>query len=379
MKFKYDFEYLIHLLYAAIHDVQPQEKPDNISFKNVFELGKEHEVGNIAFLSVDKLEVKPDEELYNEWQVFYYHSVQRNARQLAQYTALTQLLTENKIRWTEAQGTITKTLYPLPEWRMMSDIDFLVDVENLGKIKELMTARGYRVSEHTENELNVYPENASGIEFHTEFFTEFYEGSFERYSGSINHPFEHAVPDENNEYKWVLDLTHYYLYSLLHTIKHFEYAGCGIRRILDLYYLNKELSDKVDNEYISEMLEKNNFTELNDKLFQLERYWFEDEMPSVDLTETALDVLNSGNHGTRDIHLRNNIRRDSEDGAANAKRRKIASFLFPSLEHLYEGHPEFKEKGYSLHKSRFYRLIYNFKPSELKRMLDYFKRIIKSK
>ena len=382
MKIRYDFEYLIHLIYCAINGLQPEEKPEGIEFSDVFALGKEHEVGNIAFISVEKLTNKPDAGLYNEWKVYYYHSVQRNARQLAEYNELCRLLTENKIRWTEAQGTITKTLYPTPEWRMMSDIDFLVDVESLGRIKELMESLGHKVVESDENELNVYPENATSVEFHTEFFTEFYKGSFERYSGAINSPFSHAQPDENNEYKWVLDTTHYYLYSLLHVIKHFEYAGCGIRRILDLYILKEKLSDKVDTEYIDGILQKYNFTELAEKLFQLEGYWFEGKTPEIDLaelTETALDILNSGNHGINDIQLRNSIRRDSTDSATNAKLRKVKSFIFPSLEDLYDGHPEFREKGYSLAKSRLYRALYNFKPSELKRMLTYFKRIKESK
>ncbi|MBR3149416.1 MAG: nucleotidyltransferase family protein [Eubacterium sp.] len=379
MEFRYDFEYLVHLIYCALNDAQPEEKPDDVSFDDVFLLGKEHEVGNIAFLSVQKLNNKPSEELYNEWQVFYYHSIQRNARQLAEYNALTKLLSDNKIRWTEAQGTITKKYYPLPEWRMMSDIDLLVDVENLDKISALMSSLGHKVLDYSENELNVFPEKGTEIEFHTEFFTEFYKGSFERYSGAINHPFEHAVPDEENEYKWVLDDTYYYLYSLLHTIKHFEYAGCGIRRILDLYILKNKLEDKVDMDYISAKLDEFDFTPLYEKLLQLEAYWFEGKEPECDLTETVKDIIMSGNHGVEDIHLRNALRRDSEDGINKAKRRRIREFLFPPIEHIYEGHPEYKEKGYSLFKCRLYRALENLKPSEIKRMINYFIRIKKSK
>ncbi len=380
MEIRYDFEYLVHLIYCAVHDLQPQEKPEGISFENVFLLGKEHEVANIAFLSVDKLNNKPDSELYNEWQVFYFHSVQRDARQLEQYTKLTALLTENKIRWTEAQGTVTKTLYPTPDSRMMSDIDLIVDVSSLEKIEELMNEKGWRVEKYHENELNVFPDGESEIEFHTEYFSEFYKGSTLRYSGAINSPFEHAVPSEENEYKYIQDDTHYYLYSLLHTIKHFEYAGCGIRRILDLYFLKKELADKVDNEYIDALLEKYDFTENAEKLYQLEAYWFEGAKTSIDLTETAIDVLKSGNHGIYEIHLRNSLRREAKDGGLKkAKRRKIISFLFPPIETIYEGHPEYKEKGYSLFKCRVLRAAENLKLSRIKRMFSFFRRVKKSK
>ena len=380
MEIRYDYQYLVHLIYCAVHDLQPQEKPQDVSFANVFSIGKVHEVANIAFLSVQKLNTKPDNELYNEWQVFYFHSVQRNARQVAQYGMLTDLLTQNNIRWTEAQGTITKTFYPSPELRMMSDIDFIVDAENIGKIKALMLERGVEVHQAYDNELNAYPEKETAIEFHTEFFKEFYKGSGERYSGAISHPFDHSVPSADNPCKYILDDTHFYLYSLLHTVKHFEYAGCGIRRILDLYYLQKALYDKVDKDYINSVLEKYDFAENAGKLFALERYWFEGETPESDLTETIRDIVMSGNHGSDDIHLRNDLRRVAADSSlAKAKRSRIKNFLFPTLEDLYEGHPEYKEKGYSLAKARFMRAVENFSPRRLKYMFSFFNRVKKSK
>lgn len=378
MVISYDFEYLIHLIYCAIHDLQPEEKPEQISFENVFLLGKEHEVGNIAFLSVEKLKNKPDAELYNEWQVFYYHSVQRDARQLAQYSDLCNLLSENKIRWTEAQGTVTKTYYPTHDSRMMSDIDLIVDVSSLGKIESLMVQRGYEVKKIHENELNVYPENETEIEFHTEYFSEFYKGSLLRYSGAINSPFDHAVQSEENEYKYVQSDTYYYLYSLLHTIKHFEYAGCGIRRILDLYFVEKALGDKVDRKVINNALEQYGFAENANKLFKVERYWFEGEKPDSDLRETIIDILQSGNHGNSDIKLRNSLRRDADDGMAKAKLRRVKNFLFPSLEELYEGHPDYKEKGYSLFRCRLYRALSHLNPKQILKMFRFFKRIKKS-
>ncbi|MBE6720745.1 MAG: hypothetical protein E7571_08875 [Ruminococcaceae bacterium] len=378
MVIRYDFEYLIHLIYCAIHDLQPEEKPEQISFENVFLLGKEHEVGNIAFLSVEKLENKPDAELYNEWQVFYYHSVQRDARQLAQYSDLCNLLSENKIRWTEAQGTVTKTYYPTHDSRMMSDIDLIVDVSSLGKIESLMVQRGYEVKKIHENELNVYPENETEIEFHTEYFSEFYKGSLLRYSGAINSPFDHAVQSEENEYKYVQSDTYYYLYSLLHTIKHFEYAGCGIRRILDLYFVEKALGDKVDRKVINNALEQYGFAENANKLFKVERYWFEGEKPDSDLIETIIDILQSGNHGNSDIKLRNSLRRDADDGMAKAKLRRVKNFLFPSLEELYEGHPDYKEKGYSLFRCRLYRALSHLNPKQILKMFRFFNRIKKS-
>ena len=142
----------------------------------------------------------------------------------------------------------------------------------------------------------------------------------------------------------------------------YETAGCGIRRILDLYYLKTKLGDSIDSEYIDSVLEKYDFTENAHKLITLSKFWFERIEPDIDLTDTIIDVLRSGNHGTTDIKLRNDLYRDAADSLSKAKRRKVKDFLFPPKEVLLEGYPELEGKDYSLFAMRLYRIKKNFTP-----------------
>lgn len=63
-KFKNECKYLVHLIKCALQDKEPTEIPKNLSFDKVFEYGKEHEVANIAFVSVQRLHKKPKDDLY---------------------------------------------------------------------------------------------------------------------------------------------------------------------------------------------------------------------------------------------------------------------------------------------------------------------------
>ncbi len=370
-----DYEYLVHLIYCAIHDTAPSEKPTEVSFEGVYELGKEHEVGNIAFLSVDRLKNKPAEELYKKWQMFYFFSVQRDVRQQAAYETITRALHESGIRTLEAQGTVTKTLYPSPELRMMSDIDFIIDLENLEKARAVMTDLGCETWQHGEGEFDAVYDDIV-IEFHTEFFGEKIYNRRENYRSAINQPFSHSVPDSDDPLKYVLDDAYFYLYSVLHIIKHYEITGCGIRRVLDLYYLKKAYGDVTGSELIGTTIEKYGFKDSCDALFALEGEWFENIKSERDLSDAVDIILLSGNHGTREAFTKNVIKKEETDGVRHTRLRRIIAFIFPPKEYIYINYPELIDRNYSTLRCQLYRLFVKLKNARLKSALNYIRTII---
>ena len=374
-----DYEYLIHLIYSFLSGEAPLEKPDEVSFENVFAIGKAHEVANIAFLSVDKLKVKPDDALYNEWKINYFFSVERDMHQWEDRDYIVSALHKKGIRTLEAQGTVTKRLYPETYPRMMTDIDIIIDRENIDAAVVTLEENSYAVTRQQELEFFAKCENKTELDFHTDFFTEYMYNRRESYHDAMKSPFEHACESETEKLSYFLDDVHFCLYTILHTIKHFETAGCGIRRILDLYYLKKKYENTVDNAFIKRVVDENGLREHYDKLFALEALWFENKECSLDLTETVRDVVTSGNHGSLDIFTRNNVRKDIESGVRFAKLKRIISFLFPDKEYIYNEYPECKERGYSTAVSRIYRLLRKIKNMSFSHALKHIKQIIKTK
>lgn len=122
------------------------------------------------------------------------------------------------IRWLEVQGTKVKPLYPRPEWRTMSDIDYIVDVKNLTRAGMLLERLGYQWKlAHEDMEVAAHRPPNINIELHTGYFfpdSEYYE--------VMGTPFA-TEPD-------------LYLYNILHIAKHYYYGGCGIRRVLDAFF-----------------------------------------------------------------------------------------------------------------------------------------------
>lgn len=373
-----DYEYLIHLLYCAIHDTPPQEKPDSVSFERVLSIAREHEVAPLAFQSVERLAAKPPEAVYQQWQLQYFFAIQRDARQTAVRNKVVTLLHQNGIRTLEAQGTVTKTLYPSPELRMMSDIDIIVDPENQGKAYDLLETAAEDVYRQAPEEFTAVFPGEMMVEIHTDYFTEMIYDRKASFAEAVSNPFAHAIEKAGEPLSFVLEDTYFYLYSVLHTIKHFETAGCGIRRIMDLYYLKKAYTGKIDEPLVKRAIAENGFQESYDALFALEGLWFENTPSALPLTEAVEIVLSSGNHGNKEVFVRNSIKKDKQEQVKLARTKRVLSFLFPTKNYMYINYPQCRERGYHWLTCWCYRLVHKLKHGRLSYAWRYLKTILHS-
>lgn len=331
IKYKNEYEYLIHLIKCAIHGQQPDEKPTILSFEKVYEYGEIHEVANIAFVSIQKLKNKPDDDLYLKWKTNFAFSIQRHANQIDARNKIVSTLSNAGIRTLEVQGTVIKTLYPNPVWRMMSDIDFIIDKDSFSKAEMLMQKLGYKITTQRSECIVAYAANGIAVDLHSDFF----EPTSICY-GAIEEAFSLAVPtDEGLTYK-VSD-TVFYLYNMLHIIKHYLHCGVGIRRILDIYILNQKLIENVNTEYVNNILEKYNFSEIANKLNKIAYVLFDSSsILDTSILDDLQTIYSSGNHGTIQILLNNEYRMANNKNKFLFKLNKIICKLFPEKETIYK-------------------------------------------
>lgn len=282
-----EYDYLIHLVRCAIHNLQPQELPEGLKFERVFEYGKYHQVANIAFYSLEKVQKKPDSALYSQWQAYRDQTVMCDITQSYAAQEIRQALQDRGIRWVEVQGTKIKPLYPQPDFRTMSDMDFIIDEENIPKAKELLEDLGYVCETVYQVELNGDRPPNTYVEMHTEYFLEDCP-----YRPILNSPFDHV--DEQGE-----SLPNvFYLYNILHIAKHYFFSGCGIRRVLDVYYLNQAYAQSAQDPEVKKILEQAELTEFVAEFDRLAQVWFGLEEQAFPRSKMVCFILNAGIHGS---------------------------------------------------------------------------------
>lgn len=333
MKIRNEADYLVHLVRCAIREEQPQELPVGMSFETVLQFGLWHQVANLAFLSVKKLNRKPDEALFSKWQALFFRAVQLDMKQAAVRENILAKFREKGVRSLEAQGTKVKKLYADPSLRTMSDLDFIVDEENLGKAGDALEELGFDVTREHDQCCGFL-----GKDIMTEVHFDYLPDDNELYL-AITDPFGDASPDDEEGLCWSPSDTSFYLFNILHTLKHYRFRGCGIRRILDLYLLKQVYDAKVDHERMAAVFERYRLTSDAEDLFALAEVWFGSGKMTSHLKEVATVVYRSAVHGTDEMFLQQKFRIEREQGKKAVGFQYFMRRLFPTKETLYRCYP----------------------------------------
>ena len=80
--------YLVSLLAAVLGEKQPGEKPAALSFGEIFQMAKAHQVSVMAIAALERLAEKPEPVLLEEWQ---------KERRICSEINIAQMLEQNRL------------------------------------------------------------------------------------------------------------------------------------------------------------------------------------------------------------------------------------------------------------------------------------------
>lgn len=303
-KFNNEYDYIFHLLSSVLKGTQPEEKPESLDWQKIFHICKRHCVENMAFYAVEKLENGPESELKKKWSDKRDRGIIRDFTQLHEFNMATAEFAKEGIRYLALKGVYLKDLYPQRDMRSMSDIDILVDVENLPKVNDILVNMGYTVRvEEDEDHDNYSKKPYTIIEVHRSLFSH----GGERFHDLFAEPW--AIAAEQEPYSWNFDKNWFFIYLFSHLAKHYQSAGTGIRSIMDIWVYLRAYENELNFDFIYKQLDKVNGIQLCKDIIQLSKIWFDGEKSSDKFDNMANYVLDCGVFGKRLNISYNNIRK----------------------------------------------------------------------
>jgi hypothetical protein len=313
------FDYLIHLTASAINNTKPLELPENLTFKQLFSFGKPHEIVNLVYYAIEKLENKPDEPLLTKWRELRDHAIVKDINQMAMAEEFRNILKSGEVPFYEMQGTRMKPLYPRADMRTMSDIDFIIHPESVSRVDNLFKSAGYEteIVENDEIQFSLPPNIF--VEIHSVFSP---DGD-----RSADYLKELIISEDEK-----LNEKAFYLFSILHTAKHYYGHGCGIRRILDIYLLNRKYPDMLGDEFIKKCLKKSGMLTFAKNISLLADYWFgESHKETKTIRKMGIIIKTSALHGVFDGNANDSIKMRKAYGMKSAKLKYLLNRIFPPL------------------------------------------------
>ncbi|MGM9637562.1 MAG: nucleotidyltransferase family protein [Eubacteriales bacterium] len=328
-------------LRSALLDRTPEEKPDRFTFECLYEFSKFHGVANLAFYSVVKLSDKPEAQLYAKWQKQCLTNAVKVENQLAERDRIIGVITSAGIDLLPLKGCRLIEMYPQPDYRMMADLDMLIDETQAAKVREIMVGLGYTVERFGTYHDDAYtkpPYVEVEIHRHIASFdvgksaSELEQKMFDYTEGIWDRVIK--VPDHPHLYE--LSVTEYFIEMVLHFAKHALISGgSGIRSIMDFAVFLSKYRDQVDFEECSRVMEKIGLTDFLNLTLRLTDVWFgkgaDTDSMDEELSTFAYTICISGTYGTSELEYENTIRAKIEKGGnrKTAKRCYIWTRIFP--------------------------------------------------
>ena len=249
---------------------------------------------------------------------------------------MSEIFEEKGVPFVLLKGAVLRNLYSEPWLRPSCDIDVLVqkkDLEKAGQIleNELNYKKIYIGTHH----ITYTSPSEVNIELHFDLIEKNQANKAMKIAKKV---WDYAKVQEGYKYRYILDDSFLYFYHIAHCATHFEEGGCGIKPILDLYLLEKNIDRK--SSLIKRFLRKSDLEKFEENLINLCDVWFRGkEHDKVTLVMEDF-IINGGLRGSPKQNLL------FKKYYFNGETGYFLSRLFISLEELKFDYPILKKAVY---------------------------------
>ena len=241
------------------------------------------------------------------------------------------------------KGDVVRQYYPQPWMRRSCDIDVLVRREELEKAVQTLTEK-LNYQDQGKHYHDVSMRSPGGVHLELHFSLNVHSEAADRALADVWH---HVKPAENCTCRYEMEPTFFLFYFIAHMAGHFLRGGCGVRTVLDLYLLEKNLTH--DGEKLSALLAESGLRQFHAGLTKVARVWFEEEQEDGATDAVGEYILNGGSYGTLDNRIAVTKQQAGGSEAGYWYRRlfmsrELLTGVYPQLEHRPALYPYYQVK-----------------------------------
>lgn len=343
-----------------------REYDNDIDIDCLMKTARTHNLFAIAYCAL-KNGTKNNTELSQKllkYEKYFLNIVFMNNAQMQILEELKSLLSRSEIRFVLFKGAELRFLYPIPESRVMGDIDILIDLENRDKVKKLLEDNGY-ICKNSNGPVWDYEKNGVLFEIHTNMLNGKAGATDE-----INKYFSNAINDAKySGYEGTLPHQLHFEYLIAHAASHFTSYGAGTKHILDLAVMLK--SYNIDCPSVISNLETAGLGRFAKELITVCKRWYGLGTDyGYDTSKTEDLIANNGVFGNSDKAMSSVLieRNNMENGHFGKSFSQRFHLLFPSYKKMRTlSYIKFIDKRpYLTPIAWIYRLFYNLKHKNMR-------------
>ena len=289
----------LSLLKSAIkgEDVsnEAKESLESGNIATLFKVAKAHDMAHIVSYVLKDME-KSD---LQEWKALKKEEQKAIARYKMMEAEIKEISTafENAgIDYMLLKGAVVRQVYPLPWMRTSCDIDILVHTENLEKaVNTLVENCAYSTDgKKTYHDVSLFSPFGMHLELHHNI-----KENTDKYDELLTQVWEFSQKESENGHRYVQTNEFLMFHLIAHCAYHFVGGGCGLRSVLDIWLLSKNLN--LDKAQLDLFLEKTELTKFYSAILELGETWFgEEQSEKEEIKSMELYILLGGVYGTKE-------------------------------------------------------------------------------
>ena len=208
---------------------------------DVYRLASKHDLGHFVIAALEARHlIGNDEKGYAQRQPLVM-AAYRHERQMFELQRVSGVLESAHIPHIFLKGSELCNEYPQPFLRTRSDIDVLVEPQNIDAAREaIVDALGYTVRHTSSHDVSMLSDSRVHVELHyTLWDEEISHGIGKSAADVLERVWDSARALDGNTYRLTMDGALFCFYHYVHMAKHVLNGGCGIKPFVDIKILKK--------------------------------------------------------------------------------------------------------------------------------------------
>ena len=331
--------YLTSILTAVLHGTEIPQLPKKLTWESVYEMSLRHGVESMVYWGIKEY-LDSESLLFKEWEGKNSQNMIQALIQEAETENLCDCFEQMGIRTIPLKGSVLRGLYSQPYFRYMGDMDFLIEEDAASKARSFMEKLGYQVEEFGELYHDSYVKRPYlYVELHRKLTFE--DSKYRWYFDNI---WDRIIPDETHPGRFRLSWEDFYIYHIVHFIKHYDHLGSGIRAIMDTYLFLQRYGTILDQNKLTEAFEKLELEEVRRFMEELSIRWFgtkdeKENAAETDLSDIEEKIWGSGIFGTRFFEAVKQYQNIVEEKKTFPKIRYLCQRIFMKKEWMLADYP----------------------------------------
>lgn len=327
-------------------------------YQNLLLLANDQLLYPIVFEQLDTLDDFRQIEQYSVYKKSYKQKIIIQIQKTQAFLMIYQEFVKAHIHPILLKGLLCRKTYgSLEEYRMSSDEDIYITLDEYSKVKDILINNGYYLLHGDNVDLKKvqaigFSNGILNIEVHINVIG-YGNDLREQMNDYFRDLDEYESISIQNVSIRTLTKTKHYLFLIMHCFKHFTTCGVGIRQILDILLWKQMYQQEIDFQYIEKSLkEVDAYLFYQDLLYIGNQYLgFHNNVQIVTATQEMLeDIFDGGIYG------HNSPQRTMSGALVNmyythhSKNKWLNYFhaIFPSIHYFENDFPILKDKPYLL-------------------------------